>query len=478
MSHNGACGGGGVAMAGAGGISLDDAIDGQTVRRSTIIMLTVATLAMLSDGFDLAAIGYIGPELVKSWHVTRAALVPVFSAGIFGLLLGAPLLGFAGDRLGRKTALMGGLGLVAIFTLAVMSATTLTEFAVLRFLTGVGLGGVIPNVIALVAEAAPKRRRGMFIVIVNFGVPIGISLPGLAAAALVPSYGWPVLLLVGGLLPLVVLAVVAASTPESIRFLAQRGGHEAKLRRMLATIRPDLPANAVLMPSKAIAPAATGSPRLLFGGGLAAITPLLWLALAANQMANFFSLTWLPTLLQSAGSTTAQAGVNASLFSMGGIAGGLCLTVIVDRLGVIPMVALFLAGVPLMAAIGSPLPPYAAAAVIAGAGFCVTGVNFTMGATLGVIYPTAVRSLGTGWCQAMGRVGSMTAPLIGGALLGLDLPLQDLLLVPAGALAIGAAAAAAITALCLRRFQGLRIDDCKRQDAPAASSLVASLAID
>ena len=142
---------------------------------------------------------------------------------------------------------------MAGFTLATMAATTLTEFAALRFLTGVGLGGLIPNIVALVAEAAPKRRRGMFIVIVNFGVPAGISLPGLVAAALVPSYGWPVLLLVGGLLPLAVMGLVAVSARESIKFLVARGGRDDQVRRMLATIRPDLPAGSVRLQPKAVA---------------------------------------------------------------------------------------------------------------------------------------------------------------------------------------------------------------------------------
>ena len=456
-------------------LDLDEAIDGQAVRVSTIIMLIVATLAMLSDGFDLAAIGYIAPELVKTWHVTRGALVPVFSAGLIGLLVGAPILGFLGDRVGRKTAILTGLAIVAVFTLVTMAATNLTEFAVLRFLTGVGLGGMIPNIVALVAEASPKRLRGRFIVIVNFGVPAGFSLPGLAAGPLVPLYGWPSLLLVGGLLPLLVMVLVAVFSRESLKFMAQRGGQEAKLRRQLAIIRPDLAPGAVRLRVHAHAPVPSGSPRGLFLGGLAVITPLLWVALAANQMANFFALTWLPTLLQSAGASTSQAGFNASLFSMGGIVGGVCLTVLVDRLGVLPMVVLFGVGVPLMAAIGQPLPPFAAAAVIAGAGFCVTGVNFTMSSTLGVIYPTPVRSLGTGWCHAMGRLGSLAAPLVGGLLISLALPLPDLLMVPAASLAVGAVAAVVITVLCVRRFGSLRLSD-RAQEGGPLETVTATLA--
>ena len=457
-------------------VDLDSLIDGQKVRPATAMFLLVATLAMLADGFDLSAIGFVAPELVKQWHVAPAALAPMFSAGIFGLLLGAPLLGFVGDRFGRKTALLAGLGIVGVFTLATMAGRSLPQFVVLRFLTGIGLGGVIPNVIALTAEAAPRRLRGLFIVIVNFGVPAGIAIPGLTAAALVPRFGWPALLLVGGLLPLLTAVLIALLVPESIKFLAQRGGRDEEVRRLAVRLRPSQPLAPDLRVSDwrvsdwrapdgriaaARAPAAaSGSPKGLFADGLAAITPMLWLALAANQMANFFSLSWLPTLLQSMGASTTQAGVNASLFSIGGVAGGVCLTFVVDRLGVIPMIVLFLLGIPLMAGIGTPdLPPAVFAAVIAGAGFCVTGINFSMSATLGTIYPTPVRSLGTGWAQAAGRIGSLAAPVIGGALLGLHLPMQDLLLAPAAALAVGAVAAGVLAVLCVRRFGGCRLDE-------------------
>ncbi len=454
-------------------VDLDSLIDGQKVGRATAVFLLVATLAMLADGFDLSAIGFVAPELVKQWHVAPAALAPVFSAGIFGLLVGAPLLGFVGDRFGRKTALLAGLGIVSVFTLATMAARSLPQFVVLRFLTGIGLGGVIPNVIALTAEAAPRRLRGLFIVIVNFGVPAGIAIPGLTAAALVPRFGWPALLLVGGLLPLLAAMLIALLVPESIKFLAQRGDRDDEVKRLAIRLQPSRPLAADWrVPAARLPATVSGSPKGLFADGLGAITPLLWLALAANQMANFFSLSWLPTLLQSLGASTAQAGVNASLFSIGGIAGGVCLTFVVDRLGVIPMVALFLLGIPLMAAIGTPdLPPALFAAVIAGAGFCVTGINFNMSATLGTIYPTSVRSLGTGWAQAAGRIGSLAAPIIGGALLGMHLPTQDLLLAPAAALAVGAVAAGVLAVLCVRRFEGCRLDE--RPGAPRAHDAAA-----
>ncbi len=458
-------------------LGLEEAIDGQKIRPATVLLLVIATLAMLSDGFDLSAIGYVGPEIVKQWHIAPSQLVPVFSAGIIGLLCGAGLLGFIGDRFGRKVAILLGLVILGVFTLISMAAGNLTELTVLRFLAGVGLGGVIPNIIALVAEAMPKRRRGLAIVIVNFGVPAGIAIPGLVAAALVPQHGWPVLMLLGGALPLAVALISAVLLPESAKYLANVG-REAQVCRLLSAMRPDLPiTEATRIVSPPPVAASRGSPRGLFNDGLAALTPLLWVALAAAQMANFFSLSWLPTLLQSAGASTAHASISASLFSIGGLAGGLVLTLVVDRLGALPMALLFVLGVPLMAAIGQQgLPPGLPGLIIAGAGFCVTGVNFNMGAVLGLLYPTPVRAVGTGWAQAMGRLGSLAAPLIGGALLGMHLSLSDLLLAPAISLAIGAVAAVGIAVLCLRRFGGTRLDDALRARPPSETSALAPVA--
>jgi len=166
-------------------------------------------------------------------------------------------------RFGRKKAILIGLCAFAGLTLVTMAAASLPQFVVLRFLTGVGLGGVIPNIIALTAEVAPKRLRGMFIVIVDFGVPAGISLPGMVAAGLVPQFGWPVLLFVGGVLP---LAVALLALPESIKYLANRGDRGEEVRRLARVLRPDLAidgATRFVMPARG--PASTaGSPKTLF----------------------------------------------------------------------------------------------------------------------------------------------------------------------------------------------------------------------
>jgi AAHS family 4-hydroxybenzoate transporter-like MFS transporter len=443
-------------------VDLNRLIDEQKIRGSTIIFLGVAILAMIADGFDISAIGFVVPELAKGWHIAPAKFASIFSAGIIGLLIGAPLIGYLGDRLGRKRAVLIGLCAYGAFTLMTMAASSLGQLMVLRFLTGVGLGGMIPNIMALTTELAPKRFRGMFAVIVLFGVPAGIAIPGGVAAFLVPHYGWRVILLIGGLLPLIIAVAVFFGVNESLKFLMQRGGREIEVRRLARLLRPDLsigPETQFSFDGPGTVDSGA-SPTRLFKNGLAIITPALWVALAANQLTNFFTLSWLPTLLQSAGLSTAQAGGYASLFSLGGLAGGLILTFIIDRFGILPLIGLFILGAPLVALIGDPhLPAGYLGLVIACAGLCVTGSNFGINAAMAMIYPTPIRSTGSGWAQAMGRVGSLGAPIIGGVLLGMHLPPQQLYLAPAFALVVGALACCLLVFLCFRRFGGYRLDD-------------------
>ena len=444
-------------------MDLNDLIDEQTIRTSSVVFLIIATLSMVADGYDISTMGFTVPELVKQWHVSPHALVPVLSAGVFGLLFGAPLLASIGDRFGRKKAIVMTLAAVSVFTLVSMAATSLNQFVVLRFLTGLGLGGLIPNVIALAAEAAPKRRRGVFVIIVNFGVPAGIALPGFVAALLVPRFGWPVLFLVGGVLSLAVGVCVLFYLQESIRYLLQRGDSDDEVRRVAQALRPDLrldPRIRFTVPLQGSAVRRGGSPAKLFAGGLAFVTPVLWVVLAANQFTNFFTVSWLPTLLQFNGASTARAGINASLFSIGGLAGGATLLFVIDRFGVVPIVVLFSLGAPIVAAIGFVhVSPAVLGTIIAGAGFCVTGNNFGLNAVCGMIYPTAIRSKGAGWAQALGRVGALGAQIAGGALLARHLALVDVFIAPAFALVIGAVGAGFLAILCVRKFGGCRLSE-------------------
>ena len=358
-------------MADAPVFDLNEFVDGQRLRLSSIIFIILGALAMASDGYDLASLGYIAPELLKQWHLAPTALVPAFSAGIIGMMIGGPALGMLGDRYGRKPMVIGGLTVIAILDLIMTGARHTSDLVILRFLIGLMVGGVFPNAASLIAELTPRRIRGRVLIIVSLGVVIGIATPGLVANRLVPTFGWQAILIVGSAAQLLVAAAVALLLPESIKFLVERGDRDAQALRLARRLRPDM---AIGEGSRFAAPTAMatkrGSMRPLFAGALILVTPMLWICQAANQMANFFSLTWLPTLLQAGGASTSSAGATASLFSIGGLGAGIVLLLVIDRLGVVPLVGMFLVGVPLVAGMATTdLSPTAHALVIAGAGF-------------------------------------------------------------------------------------------------------------
>ena len=453
-------------------IDLDELVDGQKVQVSVIIFLGLAILSVVADGFNIAVMGVVAPELVRAWHISPHALLPLQLAAVAGLLIGAPLLGGLGDRVGRKRVIVSALLVFGALGLLSMAARHPLQLVVLRFLTGIGLGGLIPNVIALTAEVAPKRLRGMFIIIVNFGVPMGFALPGLVSASLVPTYGWPVLFLVGGLLSLGIGLGAGLLLPESIRYLLYRGDRAAEVTRLARQLRPDLAIDAHTPFAMAVPRSGHGgSPRRLFSEGLGVITPLLWIVLAANQFTNFFMVSWLPLLLRSIGAGTQRIGLTTTMYSIGGILGGLALVFIIDQLGVLPIVALFAIGVPVVALIGLPhLSAIAIAAIIAFAGFCVTGNNFGINAVLGTLYPTPIRSMATGWGQALGRVGALLAQVAGGLLLSRHVRFGEVFIAPAASLFIAVIAASALGVLCHRRLGGYRLGEAVAADAVVVHS--------
>ncbi len=456
-------------------VELDELIDGQKVQASVVVFLVLAILSVVADGFNIAVMGVAAPELVRNWHVSPHALLPLQLAGVLGLLIGAPVLGGLGDRLGRKRVIVAALLVFGVLSLLSMAARTPAELMVLRFLTGLGLGGLIPNVIALTAEVAPKRLRGMFIIIVNFGVPAGFALPGVVSAALVPTQGWPVLFLVGGVLSLGIGLCAIPLLPESIRYLLHRGDRAAEVTRLARQLRPDLVIDAHTRFAVAVRrdgrSQAGGSLRSLFSGGLGAITPLLWIVLAANQFTNFFILSWLPLLLRAIGAGTQRIGLTTTAYSVGGLLGGLALVFIIDQLGLIPIVVLFAVGVPAVVLIGLPhLSALAVAGIIAFAGFCVTGNNFGINAVLGTIYPTPIRSMATGWGQALGRVGALLAQVAGGMLLARHVPFAAVFIAPAASLLIAVVAAAALGVLYYRRVGSYRLEEATVPDAVALQS--------
>jgi MFS transporter, AAHS family, 4-hydroxybenzoate transporter len=404
-----------------------------------IKLIVWSFVIVLIDGYDIAAIAFAAPHLVRAWGLSPGALGPVFSASLFGILLGSALFGWVGDRFGRKAALVGSNVLFGIFTLAAAYATSLDQLFWLRLLAGIGIGGVIPNVVAINAESAPRHLRATLAIIAVGLVPIGGAIPGFVAATLVPQHGWQILFLIGGIVPLIIAAAAMLGLPESIKYMALHESHRARMEALIGAIRPDFkvpPDARFVVEDEKQFPGF--NPVYLFREGLELITPLLWLLFALNLMGYFFLLSWTPTLLTAAKLPPTTAALAGAVLQVGGTVGSLALCWWLQkyRFGIISLMLVL--AVPVVGAIGFAGLTSQAALLVATffAGFLVLGVQSGINVAGAMIYPTSLRANGSGWQLGIGRIGSIVGPLVGALFVGL--PVQNLYMWSALPFAIGA----------------------------------------
>ncbi|MFB9948272.1 MFS transporter [Rhizobium puerariae] len=413
-------------------VNVDRLIDeGRWTSFQTLTVGLCAAVVVL-DGFDTQAIAYVAPVLAKSWGLTPAAFGPVFAAGLVGMMVGALSLGPVADRRGRKLAILVSVALMGLFSLATMFATSVEALLALRFLTGLGLGGAMPNVIALSAEYTPARWRSTAVGVMFCGFPFGAVLGGLLAAQIIPAYGWESVFLIGGVVPLLLLLVLVPILPESVRFLVARRDAGATVARLVARAVPD--ANVTAETRFETAQKADGGNRAaaraeLFGAGRIAGTFMLWAAFFMNLLMYYFLINWLPLTLQQAGIDLSKAILFTALLNVGGIVGTIVLARVIDRMGsfrilwlVLLSAAVAIAAVGYVGAQGGL--PLGIAIFIAG--FCVNGAQNNMNALAAGLYSTPSRATGVGFALGVGRIGSILGPVVGGALLAAQMPLQTL----------------------------------------------------
>jgi MFS transporter, AAHS family, 4-hydroxybenzoate transporter len=413
-------------------------------------------LAMMADGFDLLNASIAGPAIIKEWNISRAAMGPVFSASLFGFFVGAPLFGFMGDRYGRKLTIVVSLIFLGLSTLVCAFAHDLQELLWLRFLSGLALGGVIPSVIALNSEFVPQRLRATFLVVISIGISLGGSIPGIVGVTLMPIYGWPVIFIVGGVVPIVVGLLMIFAVPESIKFMVLRGGHDEKVQRLVRRIDPDVavtPATQfVLEPGEGSA-RARGSMTGLFRDGWAVVTVLVWLIFVLNLMSNNLLNAWLPMIVQTTGHSAEQGAYAGTLYQLGGSFGGLLIGIFIDRLGLKVLCVMFAVSVPVVAFTGNAGFSDVLLLVMAFLSGCVvTGMQNALNASAGLIYPTSLRANGVGYALGIGRVGSIAGPLLGSLLSRMEMPASAFFYVTA----IGPLLCAIFCTLLLRRLADRR----------------------
>ena len=412
-------------------IDVEELLDRTGITRTTVTFVSLAFFIILFDGFDLAALSYAAPHIAADWAIgSKAALGVAFSASLVGMLVGAPVFGLVADRRGRKFVIVLCCLTMGLPTLAIASVHSLNALLLLRFVTGIGLGGAAPCLIALTAEFAPRRHRATVVTVMYTGISLGAALAGAWAAWVVPALGWRTLFLVGGAFPLVFGVISAVWMPESLKFLATRYPDDARTRTLAASlggawIGPDT----VLVVQDFVQDGARAKPGLfprdLFVGRLAFVTPLLWVSKVSILMAYYCVTSWLPTLLGALHLAIDQAATASIAFQIGGALGGLALGQWIDRRGLAAVALFFAFGIPGVCLIGYVAHwGWLLLAVTFVAGFCVMGVQYGLNAISAMVYPTALRTYGVGWSTAVSRLGAIAGPMLGAASLEAGLPIE------------------------------------------------------
>ncbi|AMO95323.1 sugar (and other) transporter family protein [Collimonas fungivorans] len=362
-------------------------------RSGALTTLGLCFAVALLEGLDLQSVGVAAPRMAHEFGLSVAQMGLAFSAGTFGLLPGAMFGGRLADRIGRKRVLVISACLFGLLSIATALVSDFHTLVIVRVLTGIGLGGALPNLIALSSEAVPPRLRSTAVSVMYCGIPFG----GVIASAIgVSSAGdaeWRHIFYVGGVGPLVLVPLLLLFLPESKAFAkASRDGKA----------RPD-PVGAIL-----------------FGDGRAISTLQIWISYFCTLIVLYFLLNWLPSLMAARGLTRPEVGYVQIFFNVGGGLGALFIGMLMDRMPPRAVVAgMYICIIASLAAL-SMAPGFTALTVSAFcAGMFVIGGQSVLYALSAAFYPAAMRGTGVGAAVAVGRIGSVAGPLAAGQLLAM-----------------------------------------------------------
>jgi AAHS family 4-hydroxybenzoate transporter-like MFS transporter len=391
------------------------ALENQKIGALQLRVAVLCTLVQFCDGYDLNSVAWAVPSLIREWHMPPALFTTAFLWSSIGILVGALSAGAVGDRFGRRPLLIGSLTIFGIASLLTATAGSLATLTVWRFFTGIGIGGGFSGAAALTGDYTPHRLRATMIMATFTGAPAGGFIGGQIVAVLLAHYDWPVIFVIGGVFPLILVGALTIWLPESPRFLARRPNlaqhHVSILQRLNIAPHHGEPVDV-----------ARGNPvAMLFSRGYALQTVLLWIIYFCSLMNLFLFAYWMPTVLNLIGMTPPQAVFASSLRDFGAMFAVFYLGLAIDRIGPERALALHYAlGAIAIAIIALVALPYALLLLVSFfAGILITGSQTGANGTCGKLYPARMRTTGMGWALGIGRLGGIAAPALRGWLLSI-----------------------------------------------------------
>lgn len=415
-------------------IKISDIINNRPMSLFQFRTVVLGGLVLFADGFDAQTIGFLATPIAESTGIPVNTFGPIFSASLIGLMIAAMLAGPIADRWGRKWPVIFSTLALALFSLLTAYATSFNQLLIYRFLTGLGLGGALPNVVALSSEYVPGRLRAILVAMLFCGLPVGGFICGMLSSALLPVWGWQSIFYIGGALPFLLSLLLIVLLPESAQFLSQRGKNTRKIIKLLSPIAPETAADSNQISFAPPAAVTKGVPvKYLFTDGKTPGTVLLWVPNFMNLLLMYVIVNWLPALLKASGMSVSDGVTATSFFSLGGILGTLIEGFLIKYWGgsrtllaEFALCALFIASMAMMATI------WPAVIILSFLlGFLVIGAQAGLNVIAANFYQTSIRSTGVGWALGMGRIGSIAGPIFAGMLLSMEWQPWQVLLVGA-----------------------------------------------
>lgn len=452
-------------------IDVSQIIERQKLGSFLVGLVLISWIITFFDGLDTNLISFAAPYFGAQYHLSKGQLGTIFSMGLFGTMVGGFVLGYVGDRIGRRPVVVFATAAFGILTMCFAMANNYWSLLALRFIDGLPLGGMLPLAWALNIEYAPKRYRATIVTVIMMGYSLGTALGGQVANWLIPMFGWKSVFLFGGAFSLLCAGVLFALLPESIRFLSSKGWGSDRIGpivRRIARNQP-IPAGASFIVTDENRQSKDFKPSLLFRGELRWITPLIWIGYIASSLAVFFIVNWTPVVFEALKYSRKEAANAASLYSAMGAVGGLLLMRFTDKRGasaitIMPVMTALLLLTATFVTMGHV--EFLVLAAITG-GFLIGG-HFGMHSICGIFYPSAYRGNGAGWATSIAKIGSVAGPMLGAVVLSSSLPVRDIFAV--------LAVCPAVMAICVFIVGRLHRRILGREEASASASVNVALA--
>lgn len=403
-------------------VNVNDVIDHAKFTPFHFNVVAWCLLIILFDGYDLAINGVVLPLLMDEWGLSAVQAGMLASTALAGMMFGAMIFGSLADKIGRKKVIMICIVLFSGLTAAGGFASNPTEFGILRFLAGLGIGGVMPNLVALTSEYAPLRKRSTLVTTMFSGYAVGGVMAALLGSWFTPNFGWEIMFFIAGI-PLLLLPVIWKFLPESLSFIV-KAGQQDQARQIVRRLAPEMTVTkeTIFQLNKVDVPEAANVVSL-FRRGRAVNTILFWIAFFSCLLTMYALSSWLPKLMMAAGYSMDNSLMFMMVMNVGAVVGIVGGGILADRFHLKPvLMCLGIMGAIVMSLMGFQSNQFLLYILVFLAGAASIGSQMLLYSYVAQFYPLAVRSTGIGWASAIGRMGAIVGPILIGALLGMNFP--------------------------------------------------------